>query len=136
MSKEFLRRNWNRHSKLGRGRKKKQRWKKPRGRDNKMREKRKGYPKVVSTGYKNPDKKQNIVYIQNLKDLEKIKQKNKVLLKKVGKKKKIEIAKKAKEKGIKIENLNINKLLKKMEKENKKESSKTKSNKTNSGGKK
>lgn len=49
--KKFKRRTWSRYSKLGRKRKKKQVWRKPTGRDNKMREKRKSYPKVVSTGY-------------------------------------------------------------------------------------
>jgi len=37
--KKFLRRTWSRYSKLGRKRKKKQKWRKPTGRDNKMREK-------------------------------------------------------------------------------------------------
>ena len=53
MSKnKFLRRTSNRYGKLGKNRRKKQVWKKPRGRDNKMREKRRGYPQVVSIGHK------------------------------------------------------------------------------------
>ena len=52
MVKKFLRRTWNRYAKLGKGSKKKQKWRRPTGRDNKMREKRRGYPVVVSVGYK------------------------------------------------------------------------------------
>ena len=49
--KRFLRRVWNRYSKLGRNRKKKQKWRRPTGRDNKMREKRTGYASRVGIGY-------------------------------------------------------------------------------------
>jgi ribosomal protein L32E len=46
--RKFLRRIWSRYSKLGKKRKKKQVWRKPRGRDNKMREKRKNLQKEHS----------------------------------------------------------------------------------------
>jgi len=46
--KRFLRRLTNRYLKLGKKRKKKQKWRKPKGRHNKMREKERGYPAVVS----------------------------------------------------------------------------------------
>jgi ribosomal protein L32E len=48
--------------------------------------------------------------------LEKIKKGEIAIVGKIGMKKKIEIAKKAKEKGIPIHNLNVNKMLKKIEK--------------------
>ncbi len=115
---KFLRRSWDRYAKLGKGRKKKQTWRKPTGRDNKMREKKKGYPAVVSIGY-GTDKKvrgrlegKNPIIINNLKDLEKIKENEIAMIGKVGKKKKIEIAKKAKEMKIKIYNMNPEKFLK------------------------
>ena len=108
---KFLRRTWNRYPKLGKGRKKKQVWRKPKGRDNKMREKRKGYPGVVSIGYRKP-KKATPVLIHNVKDLEKIREKDFVVLGNMGKKKKIEIVKKAKEKKIIISNINVEKFLK------------------------
>ena len=50
--KRFLRRLTNRYLKLGKKRKKKQKWRKPKGRHNKMREKERGYPAVVSIGYR------------------------------------------------------------------------------------
>ncbi len=119
---KFLRRSWDRYSKLGKGRKKKQVWRKPRGRDNKMREKRKGYPVVVSIGYKKPGKKidEKKLIIMNVRDLNKVKENKIVIIGKVGTKKKIEIVKKANEKKIKIHNLNVKKFLKELEKKEKK----------------
>lgn len=108
----FLRRISNRYSKLGKKRKKKQIWRRPTGRDNKMREKRRGYPARVSIGYKKAEKEKGIV-IQNPKELEKIDKKLIIIVGNVGKKKKIEIAKKAKEVKIQLSNLNVNAFLKK-----------------------
>lgn len=115
---KFLRRIWSRHSKLGKGRKKKQIWRKPKGRDNKMREKRKGYPVVVSKGYKK-DKKvrgeiegKKPIVIYNLKGFEKAGRGNAIIFGRIGRKKKTELAKKAKEMKIGVHNLNVNKFLK------------------------
>ena len=114
--KKFLRRTSNRYSKLGRKRKKKQKWRRPTGRDNKMREKRKGYPKIVSIGYKKSEKeKQKPILVNNISDLKKVKSNN-LIIGKVGKKKRIEIVKKAKEMNLQISNINVEKLLKKSEK--------------------
>jgi len=112
---KFLRRSSDRYSKLGIRRKKKQKWRKPTGRHNKMREKRRGYRAVVSIGY-GTGRKENKIIIMNIKDLEKIKENQKVIVGKIGRKNKIEIAKAAKEKKIRIENLNIDKFLKNLEK--------------------
>ena len=135
---KFLRRTWSRYSKLGKRRKKKQVWRRPTGRDNKMREKRKGYPARVSIGYKKgKNEKKEIIRIDNQKNLAKIQKDEIVVLGKMGKKKKIEIVKKAREKKIKISNLNIEKFLKSVEKKNvkkkaeeKKEESKPKEKKS------
>lgn len=108
----FLRRTSNRYSKLGKRRKKKQVWRRPTGRDNKMRERRRGYPVRVSIGYKNADKEKEVI-IQNLKELEKVDKKLIIIVGNVGKKKKIEIVKKAKELKIKLSNLNADAFLKK-----------------------
>ncbi len=122
MVKKFLRRVWARYSKLGRKRKKKQKWKRPTGRDNKMREKRKGYPKVVSIGYGKEKKLRGTIngkkpiIVRNVKELEKIGKDEIVIIGNVGKKKKLEIAKKINEMKIEVHNLNIKKFLKKYEK--------------------
>jgi len=105
MAIKFLRRQGDLLKKLGRGRKKKQIWRRPTGRDNKMREKRRGYPAVVSVGYKKPEsEKIKLEIVKSIKELEKTKAKE-IIIGKVGKKKRMEIEKIAKEKKIKILNL-------------------------------
>ncbi len=115
----FLRRSHNKFSKLGLRRKKKQIWRSPKGRHNKMRKKRKGYPAVVSVGY-STDKRvkgkietKTPVMINNIKELEGLEKNRIVLIGKIGKKKKLEIIKKLKEMKIPTLNLNVNKFLKK-----------------------
>ncbi len=109
----FLRRVWHRHSKLGKGRKKKQVWRRPTGRDNKMREKRKGLPALVSIGYgKKKSERKEIFVLKNLKDFEKSGKNIIFVVGNVGKKKKEEIVKKAKEMKINLQNINVNKFLK------------------------
>lgn len=127
---KFLRRSWDRYAKLGKGRKKKQVWRKPTGRDNKMREKKKGYPAVVSIGY-SKDKKargklveKRPVEVHNLKDLEKVKENEIAVIGNVGKKKKLDIAKKASEIKVEVYNMNPKKYLKLNEKKEKKPSEK------------
>lgn len=119
MTAKFVRRGWSRYSKLGLRRKKKQVWRRPTGRDNKMREKRGGYPIVVSIGYKKGEDERgkvdgkSIVMVNNLKDLQKMKKDEIAVIGKIGNKKRLEIAKKAKESNSPVLNLNINRLLKK-----------------------
>ena len=118
----FFRRTGERYSKLGKGRKKKQTWRKPTGRHNKMRLKRKGYPAVVSVGYKSDNKSKETfegkspVMVYNVKDLEKVKKNNIAIVGKIGIKKKIEIVKKVKEEKILVHNINVDKFLKEIKK--------------------
>jgi large subunit ribosomal protein L32e len=118
MTAKFLRRGWERYSKTGLRRKNKQVWRRPHGRDNKMREKRKGYGPVVSIGYRGEKvlrgkiEDKNAVMIKNLKDLSKVKKGEIAIIAKVGNKKRLEIAKKAKAENIHIQNLNLTKFLK------------------------
>lgn len=115
MAKKFIRRNWTKASRLGKGRKKKQVWRAPKGRHSKTRLKRKGYPVKVMVGFRQAQKAKPAM-ISNVRDLEKIRKGEIAIIGKIGMKKKIEIAKKAKEKGISIHNLNVNKMLKKIQK--------------------
>jgi len=124
MPPTFLRRNWNRLSRLGKKRRKKQVWRSPHGRHNKMREKRKGYPAVVEIGYKQKVKDEKMVLVNNLRELLNLGKGNVAILGKVGNKKKIELVKVAKEKGIKIYNLNLKKFDEKMEKQTKEKEAK------------
>ena len=109
---KFLRRITHRYSRIGLRRKSRQKWRRPTGRDNKMREKRDGYPAVVSIGYGQNRKTvgkigdKTPVTIYNVADLKKIGKNNIAIVGKIGKKNKIEVAKKAQELKIEIYNLN------------------------------
>lgn len=113
MPKKFIRRDSIRYSKLGKNRKKLQKWRRPKGRDNKMRERHAGYPKRPSVGYKNEKKEsgkidgKNVVVIYNISDLEKSGKDKSIILGKVGAKKKMEIIKKSNELKLKIINLGV-----------------------------
>ncbi len=116
---KFQRRVGGRFSKLGKGRKKKQKWRNPTGRHNKMRNKERGYPATVSIGYGTDKRVRGKIdgkmpkKIYNLKDLEMLGKHEIGILGKIGMKKKMEIAKKAKEMKAHIHNLNIEKILEK-----------------------
>ena len=120
---KFLRRDCKRFSKFGKGKGKKASWRKPKGRDNKMREKRKGYPAIVSIGYGSHEKEKMII-IKNPNEVSKSLEEKRIVVGNVGKKKKIEIAKKAKELGIKFLNLNPRTFLRNLEKQDKVEDKK------------
>lgn len=119
---KFLRRKNQAYSKLGLRRKKKQVWRKPTGRDNKMREKRRGYPASVSIGYRSDNisrgalKEKQPVIVNNLNELKKLRENEIAVIGNIGKKKKLEIANKAKELKIGIYNMNPEKYLAKNEK--------------------
>lgn len=118
---KFLRRKPTAYSKLGNRRKKKQVWRKPTGRDNKMREKLKGRPAVVSIGYRTDKiargmiEEKQPVYVENVSQLKKLRENEMPVLGRIGQKKKIEIAKFAEKSNIKIHNLNVKKFLKETE---------------------
>ncbi|MBU0467256.1 MAG: eL32 family ribosomal protein [Nanoarchaeota archaeon] len=109
--KKFIRQESKRYSKIGKNRKKLQKWRKPKGRDSKMRLKRKSYSASVSVGYKKPRKTsgkiQDLqpVLVHNLKELSEMGKNFIAIIARVGAKKKLEIIKHAKEKKIKILNV-------------------------------
>jgi len=111
MSKDFVRQDSVRHLKLGKRKKKLRTWRKPKGRDSKMRLSRKSYPKTVSVGYKTQKtqsgkiKGMTPVLVHNLNDLKKVDKNSIVILARIGAKKKLEIIKAAQESKIKILNL-------------------------------
>jgi large subunit ribosomal protein L32e len=119
---KFLRHTAHKYSKLGLRRKKKKIWRRPTGRDNKMREQRRGHPPIVSIGYSSDKKVRGTingktpVIIRNVSDIQKIQKNQIAMLGKIGKKNKIEIAKKAKELKIEIHKFNPEKFLKLNEK--------------------
>lgn len=113
--KKFIRRDYKRYSKIGKNRPKLQKWRKPKGRDNKMRLKRKSYPISPTIGRKRPavsaGKISGLqpVLVRNTKDLENFSKKSAVLIARVGAKKKLEIIRKASELKLPIINVTENK---------------------------
>ncbi len=118
---KFLRRRWYSYGKLGLRRKTKQKWRNPNGRDNKMREKRRGYLAVVSVGY-GADKKTKgkindkmPVRVENMTQLKKVSSNQIAIFGKVGKKLRMEMARYANDHKINVHNLNVKKFVKKNE---------------------
>lgn len=118
---KFIRRSWYKHSRIGKGRKKLQKWRRAKGRHNKTREKRKGYPIKVMVGFRTPkvgrDKilEKKMITVYNIQQLGNVKKGEIALIGKVGNKKKMEMIKMAKEKEIHVYNVNVKKAIKKME---------------------
>ena len=113
-TKKFLRRNWSKASRLGKGRKKKQVWRGAKGRHNKMRNKMKGYPSIVEIGYKKENKGRGLInglkpiLVNTLNEIKKVDNKKQiVILGKIGNKKREELIKYAKENKIQIKNLKV-----------------------------
>lgn len=108
---EFLRYDWDKYYRLER----QETWRRPYGRDNKTRLKMKGFPPIVSIGYRLP---KNIRYlhpsgltqviVNSVDDLLKLKDKKDNIIitigSSVGFKKRLEILNKAKELGFKVSN--------------------------------
>ena len=118
----FRRKESNKKVRLGRGQKKKLKWRRQKGRHNKIRARMKSYPRQPSIGFGSSKvtfgKVNNMlpILIHNIDDLNKIQKNQLVILAHTSKKNKIKIAKKAQEKGIKIHNIE-KKFLERIEKE-------------------
>jgi len=118
MKKKFIRTDSFRYSKLGKNRKKLQKWRKPKGRDNKMRIGFFGQPVSPGVGYKKARKEAGLIQgkqpllVHNLDELEQADaKKHIVIVARVGARKKIEIIKKAE--GMKLMIANVAKEQKK-----------------------
>ena len=78
--KKFLRTDWYKYSKLGKRRKKKQKYRKSKGIDNKIRLKLKSRRRNIEIGYRSEKEKRGLieglkpVNVSNLKELSKIKE--------------------------------------------------------------
>ena len=101
-----------RHLRLGKKKKKNQKWRRPKGRDSKMRLKMKGYPVSVSIGYKKSKKESGKIKglipinVSNLNDLKKANKNTALILSsKLGSKKRIDLIKKADEMKLTILNV-------------------------------
>lgn len=128
---KFLRKDWHKVSNLGLRRESKQVWRKPKGRHNKLREKKKNRGKNPSVGYRSPKQIRGTinglfpVLVKNVKELENVGKNNIAIIAKVGLRKKIEIVKKADEMKITVAG-NTKKILKNAEKKIKERADKKK----------
>jgi len=109
---KFLRVDTVRFLRLGKKRRKLQKWRRARGKSNKLRLGRAGYAKVPTVGFKSPRKISGKIeglspkLIHNMNELQSINNKNEcIILARVGARKKLELIKKAEEMKIKILNL-------------------------------
>ncbi len=107
---KFLRSDTVRHSRLGKNRKKLQKWRRPRGRHSKIRRKRFGYPCAPSMGYASPRVHAGRIFgllprlVHNLRELDALSKADIAIIARVGAKKKIALLKRAQEQGIKVAN--------------------------------
>ena len=110
MSRKFLRVDTAIHLRLGARRPKMQKWRRPRGKQNKIRLKRAGYMKMPRIGFKTARKDSGKIkglvpkLVHNVQELQNITKDNIAIIARVGAKKKMEILKKAEELKIKILN--------------------------------
>lgn len=108
---KFLRSDTMRHSKIGKNRRKLQKWRAPRGRHSKIRRKRFGYPRLPGIGFGTPRINSgkveglNPVLIHNVKELEQMPKGSIAIIARVGARKKIDILKKASELKLRILNV-------------------------------
>lgn len=113
MVKQFLRSDTRRHLRIGKRRRKLQKWRKPRGRHNKVRKQRFSYPASPRVGYKSPRKESGKingaipVRVSNIKELLSVPKGASVILARVGAKKKLELIKKANEMKISLLNVEV-----------------------------
>lgn len=108
---KFLRVDTNRFSRIGKNRRKLQKWRSPRGKSNKLRLGRAGYSQVPKVGFKTSRDEAGRVkglmpkLVHNLNELNALTKDNGAIIARVGARKKLELIKKADELKIKILNL-------------------------------
>jgi large subunit ribosomal protein L32e len=112
--------------KLGARQKSKRKYRRATGRHNKTRQKWRSKPPMVEIGYKNQCTTRGLInektpiLVFNIKDLKNVKKDNIVIVGKVGDKNKYEIAKKCLAEKIEVQNLNLRKFIKQVERKFKK----------------
>ena len=130
----FRRTAWATFIKLGSRQKSMQKYKRARGRHNKIRQKEKSRPVNVEIGFRNKVSERGLingkmpVLVYNIQDLKKVGKDNIAVIGQIGMKNKIEIAREIQKSKIEVLNLNVTKLLKEAERKmkNNKNDNKTK----------
>ncbi len=110
MPKSFLRADTFRLIRIGKKSRRLRKWRRPRGKHNKLRLKREGHPPQPGVGYGSSKKEFNKikgfspVLVHNTRELEKVGDGDIIIIARIGAKKKIEVLKKASERNIPIAN--------------------------------
>jgi len=108
---KFIRADTFRYSRLGKNRSKLLKWRKPRGKHNKLRLKRAGHPVQPGIGFGTPKVMRGKIaglmpyLVRSPQEISKLNKNNIIIIARVGARKKLDIIKKAQESGIKIANL-------------------------------
>jgi len=109
---KFLRQEAVRYLRLGKKKKSLRKWRRPRGKQSKIRLHRFSYPPMPTVGYKSPRKEAGRIQglipklVHNIKELESLSKNNiAILASRIGAKKKLELIKRADELKIKILNV-------------------------------
>ena len=119
----FLRGGYTQYSKLGLRRKKKQKYRRARGGESKLRLKMKGHLRNVSIGFRSEKKTRGLikglspVAVKSIEDLKNLKKDQIAIISKMGNRKRFEIAGYALKNNIRLSNLNSKKFLEKIENE-------------------
>lgn len=106
----FLRSDTARHIRLGKKSKKLQVWRRPRGRHNKIRRKRFGYPLQPGVGFATPKhlagkiNGKTPLLVHNLKELSKATKHNIIIMARIGARKKMDLLKKINEMNLELLN--------------------------------
>ncbi len=118
---KFIRSEWNKYSRLGVRRRKKLKYRRARGGENKIRLKMKGHPRNVSIGFRSKKTKRDLIKgmmpitIYNLDELKKLEKHEIAVIGKIGNKKKKHIAEYAKQHNLSFLNLNPENFIKEIE---------------------
>lgn len=111
MQRKFLRSNTARFSRLGKGRRKLLKWRRARGKSNKIRLNRAGHPSAPKVGFRTSASESGRVkgliprLVHNVNEMESLGKDNIAILARVGARKKLDMIKKADELKIKIMNM-------------------------------
>ena len=116
----FIRKDSYKISRIGKRRKKEQKWRRPRGRHSKLRARERNYLKVPSIGYSSPREVRGSIegkmpfVVYNVNDFNRKKENQIVVIGKVGMKKKIELVEFASSKNIPLANIDTKKFMEKI----------------------
>ncbi len=128
----FQRTKFYTYVKLGKRQKSMRKYRRATGRHNKTRQKWRSRPPMVQIGYKNKVNQRGLiggktpVLVYNIADLNKVGKNNIIIVGKIGNKSKIELIKEIDKRKLSVQNVNVNKFFKQINKETNSKNEKSK----------